>query len=161
MTVTHVEQDVDRLTVTITAEFDAVPARVWQVWADSRQLERWWGPPTHPATFVEHTLVPDARSLYFMTSPTGERFYGWWHVLTVDAPTSLTYEDGFAHADGTVDDSVLPAHRTVTLEATQAGTRMTVATRFASAEAMERMIAMQIVEGLVGAIGQIAGIVRS
>ncbi len=160
MTVTNVEKDVEKLTLTITADFAAPVDRVWQVWADPRELEQWWGPPTHPATFVEHSLAPEARSLYFMTSPAGQRFYGWWHILTVDTPTSLTYEDGFANSDGTVDESVLPAHRRVTLEAITTGTRMTVATRFASAEAMERMIAMQIVEGLVGAIGQIDSIVR-
>jgi hypothetical protein len=30
----------------LVAEFDAPIERVWQLWADPRQLERWWGPPT-------------------------------------------------------------------------------------------------------------------
>ena len=46
------------LTMTITAEFDAPIERVWQLWADPRQLERWWGPPTYPATVVDHDLSP-------------------------------------------------------------------------------------------------------
>ena len=48
MTVTAVRKDPHRLTMTIEAEFDASPERVWQLWADPRQLERWWGPPTTP-----------------------------------------------------------------------------------------------------------------
>ena len=48
--------------MTITAEFDATVERSWQLWADPRQLERWWGPPTYPATVVEHDLVPGGRS---------------------------------------------------------------------------------------------------
>ena len=54
MTVTAVRKDPAALTMTLTAEFDASPERVWQLWADPRQLERWWGPPTYPATFTAH-----------------------------------------------------------------------------------------------------------
>ena len=53
MTVTAVRKDPDALTMTLTAEFEASPERVWDLWADPRQLERWWGPPTYPATFTD------------------------------------------------------------------------------------------------------------
>ena len=67
MSVTHVDKDLDALTLTMTAEFAAPLDAVWQVWADPRKLERWWGPPTHPATFVAHDLRPGGRMHYFMT----------------------------------------------------------------------------------------------
>ena len=57
MTVIDVVKDTEALTLTLTAEFAAAPERVWQVWADPRQLEQWWGPPTWPATFVDHDFV--------------------------------------------------------------------------------------------------------
>jgi uncharacterized protein YndB with AHSA1/START domain len=57
MTVIAVDRDPVALTLTIAAEFDTPAERVWQVWADSRQLERWWGPPTYPATVVDHDLT--------------------------------------------------------------------------------------------------------
>ena len=56
MTVTAVRKDLDALTMTLDAEFEAPPERVWQLWADPRQLERWWGPPTYPATVTAHDL---------------------------------------------------------------------------------------------------------
>ena len=40
MTVTAVRKDPAALTMTLTAEFDASPERVWQLWSDPRQLER-------------------------------------------------------------------------------------------------------------------------
>jgi len=40
VTVTAVEKNADDLTMSLTAEFDASPERVWQLWADPRQLER-------------------------------------------------------------------------------------------------------------------------
>ena len=69
MTVTAVRKDPDALTMTLTAEFDASPERVWELWADPRQLERWWGPPTYPATFTAHDLAPGSRVEYHMTGP--------------------------------------------------------------------------------------------
>ncbi len=69
MTVTAVRKDLDALTMTLDAEFDASPERVWQLWADPRQLERWWGPPNYPATFTTHDLAPGSHVAYHMTTP--------------------------------------------------------------------------------------------
>lgn len=41
MSVTEVRKDPANLTLTVTCEFQATPERVWQLWADPRQLERW------------------------------------------------------------------------------------------------------------------------
>ena len=81
MTVTAVYKDANTLTMTITAEFDASPERVWRLWADPRQLERWWGPPTYPATFTAHDFQPGGRVDYHMTGPTGDQPRGWWEIL--------------------------------------------------------------------------------
>ncbi len=51
MSVTTVDTDTDGLTLTLVAEFDAPIEQVWQLWADPRRLEQWWGPPTYPATW--------------------------------------------------------------------------------------------------------------
>ncbi len=72
MTVTSVDKDPANRTMTIVSEFPAPVARVWQVWDDPRQLERWWGPPGWPATFTEHDVAVDGTSRYFMTGPNGE-----------------------------------------------------------------------------------------
>ena len=68
MTVTAVRKDPQALSMTLDAEFDAPPERVWELWADPRQLERWWGPPNYPATFTKHDLAPGSRVEYHMTS---------------------------------------------------------------------------------------------
>lgn len=44
MTVTAVRKDPQALSLTLDAEFDAPPERVWQLWSDPRQLELWHGP---------------------------------------------------------------------------------------------------------------------
>ena len=54
MPVTDITKDLEARSIVITAEFAAPVERVWQVYADPRQLERVWGPPSHPATVVDH-----------------------------------------------------------------------------------------------------------
>jgi uncharacterized protein YndB with AHSA1/START domain len=53
MPITRVDKDLDAHTMTVHAEFDASASRVWPLYADPRQLERTWGPPTWPAPVVE------------------------------------------------------------------------------------------------------------
>ena len=73
MTVTDVQKDPGTMTMTITTAFDAPVDQVWRVWSDPRLLERWWGPPTYPATVVEHDLSPGGTIRYYMTGPEGDR----------------------------------------------------------------------------------------
>jgi uncharacterized protein YndB with AHSA1/START domain len=86
MPVTDVRHDLDNLTLTITAEFAAPVERIWQVYADPRQLEKVWGPPSYPATVVDHDLRPGGRVTYFMTGPEGDKHAGYWLITRVDEP---------------------------------------------------------------------------
>ena len=91
MSVTAVRKDARAHTLRIEAEFEATPARVWQLWADPRQLERWWGPPTYPATVDAHDLRAGGRVAYHMTGPEGDQPRGYWEVLEVE-PSGLLVE---------------------------------------------------------------------
>jgi len=155
MTVVDTIKDTDALTLTIVAELDAPPERVWRVWSDPRQLERWWGPPTWPATFTAHDLRPGGRSAYLMTGPDGEQAHGWWRTVAADPPRSLEVEDGFADASGAPDDSMPVTVMRAELVGTGDRTRMTITSRFPSSEALEQMLAMGMDEGMREAIGQI------
>ena len=161
MTVTSTTQDPQALTLTIVADLDSPPRRVWQVWADPRQLERWWGPPTWPATFVEHDVVVGGLSHYFMTGPEGEQMHGWWRFTALDEPNALAFEDGFADAAGTPDRSMPTTKARVWLAPTAAGTRMTVVSGFATAEQMQQLVAVGMVEGITGAMSQIDDILAA
>jgi uncharacterized protein YndB with AHSA1/START domain len=159
VTVTDVRKDPNALTMTISAEFDAPPERVWQLWADPRQLERWWGPPTYPATFTRHDLAAGSRVEYHMTGPEGDQSRGFWDVLEVDAPRRLLFRDGFANDDGTPNDDLPRSEARVTIESLGAGrTRMSIESRFPSPEAMEQVLAMGMEEGLTQAVAQIDAI---
>ena len=154
MTVKGVEKDPATLTMVVTAEFNAPVERVWQLWADPRQLERWWGPPTYPATVVDHDLVPGGTVTYFMTGPEGDKHRGWWRILTVDAPHSLELEDGFADDTGTPNPDMPSTTMRVVLSEEGGVTQMVTTTTFPSREAMEQLVNMGVEDGLRAAMAQ-------
>jgi uncharacterized protein YndB with AHSA1/START domain len=138
MSLVSVEKDFDTLSLTLTADFEAPIERVWQLWADPRQLERWWGPPTHPATVEKHDLAVGGEVTYFMTGPEGEQSRGWWRVTSVNPPTSLEFTDGFANQDGTHAETPTTAVQ-VRLTEHDGGTRMQLRFVFESNEHMQRL----------------------
>lgn len=159
MPLTNATHDLDSRSITITADFAAPIDRVWQVYADPRQLERIWGPPTHPATFVDHSLAPGGRMNYYMTGPEGEKYYGFWKVLEVDEPNSFTFEDGFANDDTFSENPDLPVGvNTFSFEAAGPNTRMTALTVYPTAEALQQVLDMGVIEGATSAMNQIDGL---
>lgn len=155
MSVTSVRTDPDHLTMTVTAEYPSAIDRVWRLCEDPRLLERWWGPPTFPATVEDHDLRPGGRVTYVMTGPDGERYRGWWRILSVDPPRLLEFEDGFADADGTPSTEMPVTLARVELAAMEGGgTRMTLTSTFPSREAMDLLMEMQMEEGMRQAVGQ-------
>ena len=158
MTVVSSYKNVENLTLTVTAEFDANVDRVWQVWEDPRQLERWWGPPTVPATFDRLEFEPGGDARYYMTLPEGQKAYGWWKLIAVDAPNRLEFDEGFAGDDGEPLDPDDAARCVVTLDEDGGGTRMTFVATFRSAEQLQQMLEMGMEEGLREAMGQIDAI---
>ena len=162
MTVTNVHKDPHAKTMTITTELDATVERAWQLWADPRQLERWWGPPTYPATVVDHDLSEGGRVTYFMTGPDGDKSAGYWKVLSVAAPRRLEIEDGFADDSGTPNDNMPITRMVMTLaERDGGGAVMTIESQFPTLEAMEQLVAMGMEEGIKQALGQIEGILAA
>ncbi|MHA7282657.1 SRPBCC family protein [Arthrobacter sp. TMS2-4] len=155
MTVISTEKDTEALSFRLVAEFDAGIERVWRIWADPRQLERWWGPPTWPATFDAYEFALGGRAAYFMRGPDGETSRGWWRITGIDAPHRLTFDDGFADENGDPVPEMGETHATVTLEDLGGRTRMTMATTFESVEQLDQMVAMGMEEGLTLALGQV------
>jgi uncharacterized protein YndB with AHSA1/START domain len=159
MTVTAVRKDPKTLTLTVESEFAAPADRIWQLWADPRTLERWWGPPTYPATFTRHELAPGSRVEYHMTGPAGDEAHGYWDIIEVEPPRRMLLRDGFANADGTPNtDMPITTIRVGIEEIGQGRTRMLIESVFPSTGAMEQMLTMGMGEGMTQAVGQIDAI---
>ncbi|MDX2051740.1 MAG: SRPBCC family protein [Polyangiaceae bacterium] len=154
MPITNVVKDPSALTMTVTAEFPVPVRRVWDAYADPRKLERFWGPPTWPATFTRHDMAVGGRSEYTMRGPDGTASSGYWEFIGVNAPHSFEVKDGFLRADGTPNNE-LPSMRMVfRFEETAKGSRVVTTTFFPSAEALQQLLDMGMEEGMRQAMGQ-------
>lgn len=161
MPVTDVQHDLENLTLIITAEFAAPPARIWQIYADPRQLEKVWGPPSYPATVVDHDLRPGGRVTYYMTGPEGDKHAGYWEITAVDEPRSFSFLDGFADLDFNPNPELPTAQNVYTFAAHDGGTRAVYQCTFASAEGLQQVLDMGVIEGSTSAINQIDALVAS
>lgn len=160
MPVTDVITDEENLTMTVVADLAAPVERVWDAYTDPRQLERFWGPPGWPATFTAWDHTVGGKANYTMNGPRGEKASGTWEFLRIDAPHSFEVLDAFADEDGTPDAN-LPSMRMVfTFESTADGTRMVNTSYFASADALEQVVAMGAVEGTTLAMSQLDAVLQ-
>ena len=155
MPVTDITKDIDARTIVITAEFAAPVERVWGIYDDARQLEKVWGPPQYPATFVDHQLRPGTRSTYYMTSPEGEKFAGYWDITEVARPQGFTFLDGFALEDLSPNPDMPVGENVYVFETVESGTRATYTSTYPTAEALQTVLDMGVEEGATSAINQI------
>jgi len=142
MTVVRVDKDLDNLTLTLVAELDASLERAWELWADPRQLERWWGPPGCRTTFREHDLRPGGTADYAMALPDGGTSRGWWRFASVDPPRSLSFTDGWAGEDGSPRPGAPTSDIRVQLSEQDGRTRMEIRSIYSSREHMEQLVRM-------------------
>lgn len=150
MPLSSVIKDPAELRLTVVGDYAVSQARLWEAFTDARQLERFWGPPTWPATFTRHELRVGGRAEYYLTGPKGERWSGSWRFLAVDPIDSFEAADGEDNAE----DETMPASMKFSFETTGTGSRVTIVTWFSSLEAMEQTLP-GMEEGLRAAMPQL------
>ena len=155
MPITSVTSDTEALTLTVIGDYPVGVDRLWEAYADPRQLEKFWGPETWPATFTRHDMKPGGRSEYYMTGPDGATSRGWWRFLAVEKGRRIEVEDGFSDDEGRPNDSMPTMRMVFTFEPTSNGSRFTSVTSFPSIEAMQRLVEMGMIDGLRSAMGQL------
>jgi uncharacterized protein YndB with AHSA1/START domain len=150
MPITSVTKDPEKLTLTVVADFPVPQQRLWDAWADPRQLERFWGPPFAPATFTHHDFKVGGRAEYFLTGPNGEKWSGSWKFTAINPIDSFEAHDGEDNAE----DENMPSAMKFTFETTPTGSRMISVNRFSSVDAMEQTVP-GMEEGLRAAMPQL------
>ena len=162
MSVTSVEKDPEALTMTVTADLDATVERAWQLWADPRQFERWWGPPGYPATVVDHDLRAGGRITFFVTGTKGERHDSTWEVIAADPPRHLELRDADVDDDGRPNDGNAMTAMVITINERGAGRAvMEVRIHFDSQVGMEHVLATGVEEGMCMVLSQIDAVLAA
>ena len=155
MPITSVTSDPAALTLTVVAEYPVPVERLWEAYADPRQLERFWGPETWPATFTRHDMAVGGYSNYYMTGPDGTTSRGWWKFVDIKPGERIELEDGFADEQGNPNGQMPSMKMVFDFSATASGSRFQSVTTFPSVEAMEELVKMGMEEGMRSAMSQI------
>lgn len=154
MPVTAITKDPAALTMTVVADFPVAVERLWDAYADPRRLERFWGPPTWPATFTRHDAAPGGLSHYVMTGPGGEAAHGYWEWLRVEPHVAFEILEGFSHEDGRPNRDMPTMRMVFDFAATGEGCRLTTTTHFNTAEELAQLLEMGMEQGLRQAMEQ-------
>lgn len=160
MPIQSITSDTKTLTVTAIGEYSVPVEKLWKAWTNPRQLERFWGPPEWPATFIEHDLRVGGRARYYMTGPQGEKAEGYWRFEVIEENKRMVVADGFANEDGTPNDQMPSMRMDFRFESTEKGSRFVTVTTFPSLKAMEELVAMGMLEGSRAAMGQIDAVLE-
>ena len=159
MPVTSITKDPENLTMAVIADFNAPVRRLWDAYVDPRQISKFWGPPTYPATFTRHDVFPGGLSTYFMTGPDGSTHGGYWEWIDVKEPAgdfgSFEVRDGFSNPDGTPNTDLPTGRMVFNFEPTDTGSRVVCTSYFNSADELAQLLEMGQEEGMREAMGQI------
>ena len=155
---TSVQNDPQNLTLTVTTEFDAAPERAWQLWADPRQFERWWGAPGYSVKATAFDMRTGGKVEYHMTGPDGDTPTNVWEIVEADRPHLIVLRDAIVDEnDVPVDEG--PSKFTVRFESIGEGkTRMSIESKFPSTESLEMALKMDMDKMFEWSYGRMAAI---
>lgn len=128
--------------------------KVWKAYADKDWFEQWWGPEGWETTTKEFDFKPGGCIHYGMKCIDerqadwfGQTSWGLMEISDVQPHESFTYQDFFSDENGT-KNSEMPS-LTITNEFVEDGAKTRIiSTSFAdSAEQIEQLIKMGMVEG--------------
>ena len=151
MSVMLVRTDPERLEVTLERELPVPARRVWQSWTHAEHLEAWWGPEGWTTTVSALDVRPGGL-WHFGMGPAGEPREVWVRSIYTEIidGTALSYLEGFSDESG-ADLDPEPNSVTVELFELEPGrTRLVLRTRFASAERLQRITDLGMIEGWRG-----------
>jgi uncharacterized protein YndB with AHSA1/START domain len=86
----------------ITRVFDAPRELVWEAFAESERLARWWGPKGFTMLVRELDFRPDGVYHYSMRSPDGRIMWGKFIYHEIQAPERLVFVNSFSDAEGNI-----------------------------------------------------------
>lgn len=157
MTGLLIRKDLETREITIERAFHAPVERVWRSWTMAAELESWWG-PTGWQTTVRSLDVRPGGLWHFGMGPQGAAPEVWIRAVysEVIAPSMLRYVEGFSDETGADLDPESNAVAVEFIELEPGTTRVVLSTRFASAERLERIVAMGFDKGWDGAFGRLA-----
>ena len=163
-----VTKDLENKTLITERFFSAPKEKLWRAYADKEWFEQWWGPEGWETTTKEFSLTPGGRIHYGMKCVDenqgewfGKESWGSMLIEAVDEPNSFSAVDYFSDAEGTLNQD-LPSQKFI-VEFIEAGdmTRLVTRNITDSAEKLEELLKMGMVEGYASQLNKLEALLAS
>lgn len=141
-------------------------SKVWQAYSDKAMFEKWWGPEGWETSTKEFEFSAGGKVHYGMKCVDrsqgewfGQTSWGVMEILDVQPEDSFTYMDYFSDENGVLNKE-MPALKVTNEFIDENGTTKIVCTSFAdSAEQIEELIKMGMVEGFTSQLNKLSELV--
>ena len=140
--------DREACTFVIEREFEAPREVVFTAWSSCEHLARWWGPRDFTLPVCEIDFRTGGRWFYGMAHPDFGTSYGIAFYDQIEAPSTIRYRDHFADAEGNVNEGLPGMQIAVELLDLGGLTRVVSTTTFNAPEDLDKVIEMQMEEGI-------------
>lgn len=141
--------------------FDAPKDLVYSMFSNPEHLAKWWGPETWPATIVAFDFKPGGVWHYYMQGPEGEKSWGKATFQEIDEPNHISFTDVFSNENGDADESAPQGKVTIDFEDVDGKTLITSVGEYESAEQVEELVKMGMIEGVTDTWNQLDKLLAS
>ncbi len=161
-----VTKDLENKKLILEFEANGPLSKVWQAYAEKEKFEKWWGPEGWETSVKEFSFQPGGRVHYGMKcvdEAQGEWFgqvsWGLMEIQNVVPNESFTYKDYFSDENGGQNQE-MPALTITNQFSEENGKTKIVSTSIAdSAEQIEALIKMGMVEGFTSQLDKLDALV--
>ena len=140
--------DKDRHTITVVREFDAPRQLVWDCYAKSELLDRWFA----PKPLVTETKHMDFREggywHYAMITPDDQKYWSRQDYKTINPIDGYTAQDAFSDESGAINPDLPASTWDVTFVDANTRTLVQTVVQYPSAESIQAVIDMGMKDGL-------------
>lgn len=166
MSAVKVTKDLENKKLVIEYVANGPIDKVWKAYADKEWFEKWWGPEGWETTTKEFSFVSGGRIHYGMKcvdENQGEWFgqfsWGVMDIHDVNEPRSFTYTDYFSDEAGALNTE-MPALAVTNEFFEEDDKTKIVSTSLAdSAEQIEQLIKMGMIEGFTSQLAKLDSLV--
>lgn len=162
----HVTKDLENKKLIIEFVAAGPLDKVWAAYAQQDQFEKWWGPEGWETTTKEFSFEPGGRIHYGMKCVDqnqsewfGQSSWGVMAIQAVSAPNSFTYMDYFADESGAVNTEMPVITVTNEFFEENGKTKIVCTSLAISAEHIEQLIKMGMVEGFSSQLNKLDALV--
>lgn len=142
----------EECTITVRREFAAKRQMVWDCYTKSEYLDQWFAPKPL-TTKTKHMDFREGGYWHFaMVTPEGEKYWSRQDYKTIRPIDGYTALDGFSDETGVVDPNMPRSNLDATFTDSGEHTLVTTIVRYASAEDIEKVIAMGMKDGITSTL---------